>query len=101
MQIAHERDALVREFSQVEIRLGDPHAPLLVRPGGADGGMLRTEACRLRPCRCRWKRLAAARLGLPDRRKMRSRRAMQEASSAQEKSRLRAPSSKRLCQFGF
>jgi hypothetical protein len=42
MQIVCKRNALAGERGQVEIRLGDPHTPLLFRQGGADGEMHRT-----------------------------------------------------------
>jgi hypothetical protein len=86
MRIVCEREAFAGERDQVEIRFGDPHAPVLFRPDRAEG-----EHVVCTRVVVGWKRLAAARLGLPDRRKMRSRRAIEEASSAQEKSRLRAP----------
>jgi hypothetical protein len=100
MRIVSERDALARERGRMEVCFGDPQTPLLFRQDGAEGGMHRMEACELGAIVGGFSATAVWRqakiLDLPNRRKMRSRRAIQEVRCAQEKSRLRAPSSERL-----
>jgi hypothetical protein len=101
MRIVCERDALARELGQ--LRFGDPQTPLLLRPDRAEDGMHRIETYVVGEIvggfsAAVWRQ--ATILGLPNWRKIGS-RTIQEARCAQEKSRLKAQSSERLCKIGL
>jgi hypothetical protein len=90
MRIVCERDALARELGQ--LRFGDPQTPLLLRPDRAEDGMHRIETYVVGEIvggfsAAVWRQ--AKILGLPNWRKIGSRRAIHEARPVQEKSRLR------------